>query len=252
MRFGLLIVFVSCIVLGGIDIVFWSHTFELKDVFIEGLETIKQEEILTFVPKGENILTLSINSLEREIESIPKVRKCNIIRVLPCGLKIRIQERKAIVLAEGSKFFLVDEEGIPFEEIIDTTGIILPRISYNTNFVSLGRDFSFGSEFSSAVRLAILCDSIYLPAKKIECSGCDLILYWNELPVKIRNVPIITDGIENPAKKLNIAFHEVTRNEVKPLGVDIRFRGQIIILMNPTENESKAIVNKNDRNIRKI
>lgn len=81
------------------------------------------------------VFFVPVASLESKImTTIPQVRTVHITRVLPGTIKVVIQEKTpALLLLASGKYYLVDQEGIAYEEArLDTLpGTVLPTVKTN-------------------------------------------------------------------------------------------------------------------------
>lgn len=115
---------------------FFSKTFQVEKIIITGEKKVSTEELKLLIEnKLENkILFLSTKStfvlnlvkLEGEIlNKFPQIAEVEIKRGLPDSLNVVVVERLGLaVWCQGEKYFLIDNEGVIFEEISGETGLI--------------------------------------------------------------------------------------------------------------------------------
>jgi len=120
------------IVLSFVGFLVWalvfSPWFQIRILQIEGLETIDEDEILSFcqeiIPKKiifletRSTFVFSSKKLKTKLfERYPQVKEINIKRHLPNSLNVLIKERQPIANFFGcDKFFLMDDQGVIFRE----------------------------------------------------------------------------------------------------------------------------------------
>lgn len=79
-----------------------------------------------------NIFFIQTEPWEEEIvRNIPRVRSAHITRLLPNTLKVVVQEKRPnLLLLSQRKYYLVDDQGIAYEEVQLNTlpGIVLPTV----------------------------------------------------------------------------------------------------------------------------
>jgi len=107
---------------------FFSPLFQVKNIFISGAEKISSSEIKNFVQnklekkilflRTKSIFLININEIEKEVlKNFPPVAEIKIGRKFPDVLNINLVERSPLAnFCQAEKCFLLDKEGITFEE----------------------------------------------------------------------------------------------------------------------------------------
>ena len=107
---------------------FFSPFFQVKNIFISGAEKISSSEIKNFVQnklekkilflRTKSIFLININEIEKEVlKNFPPVAEIKIGRKFPDVLNINLVERSPLAnFCQAEKCFLLDKEGIIFEE----------------------------------------------------------------------------------------------------------------------------------------
>ena len=93
---------------------FWSPLLSVRTVRVIGSRHLTSSDIeqAAHLGGGTNILLLSTGAVVRDIERLPWVRRARVERSLPGTLRVRIVERRPVlVLANGSVRWLVDKHG---------------------------------------------------------------------------------------------------------------------------------------------
>jgi len=110
---------------------FLSDTFQVKNVVISGENKVPREDIESLVEGNlenrflffptKTILLVSLKNIEEEIlNNFPQIAKTEIKRSWPDTINVLLVERKGIAnWCESDKCFLVDNEGIIFEELTE-------------------------------------------------------------------------------------------------------------------------------------
>jgi len=108
---------------------FLSGTFQVEKLIISGEDKVSKEDINSLIEANlenrflffstKTILLVSLNDLREEIlNNFPQVARTEIKRSWPDAINVLIIERKGIAnWCESEKCFLLDEEGIVFEEM---------------------------------------------------------------------------------------------------------------------------------------
>ncbi|MDG1288047.1 MAG: FtsQ-type POTRA domain-containing protein [Rickettsiales bacterium] len=89
--------------------------FELTNVYLSGHDRLSKQAILhhSQLAYGQPILDISLPKLQERLESLPQIRRVQIVRQLPNDLHIHVQERYPIALwQEGESLHLIDDEGV--------------------------------------------------------------------------------------------------------------------------------------------
>ncbi|MGQ9896112.1 MAG: cell division protein FtsQ/DivIB [Acidobacteriota bacterium] len=94
-----------------------SSLFLLRQVEVVGCRTPVAEDIERLVRQQAtgSLLTVSLADLRQNLESLPRVRHVQVIRILPDALRVVVKERQPFVLvhmAERSGLVWLDEEGV--------------------------------------------------------------------------------------------------------------------------------------------
>ncbi|MBP1594643.1 MAG: cell division protein FtsQ [Acidobacteria bacterium] len=96
-----------------------SNLLSLRNIDIEGCRHADPTKIESIVRSDfpANILQIDLNGLRRRLEQENWIRRVEIRRILPAGLKIYVEERLPSVIAEiGGELILLDNEGILLDE----------------------------------------------------------------------------------------------------------------------------------------
>ena len=129
---------------------FFSETFQIKKIIIADLEKVSKEEINSLIEKKivtkifffESKSIFLINSREiREnvLNNFPQIGEVRIKKKLPDTLSILPTERVGLAYwKEGERYFLIDGEGVIFEEIFELKSEILQIKSEDLKSVILG------------------------------------------------------------------------------------------------------------------
>lgn len=111
------------IVTGAFYFFLFSQYFEIRNIMVSGSKTISDEsikEVFTKYQKQQNnIFLFPSKNIELELlEKYPIFSQIIITKGIPDSIKVEIQERSGIVvLKSDNRLFLIDMQGIVFEEI---------------------------------------------------------------------------------------------------------------------------------------
>src|SRR5436190_12916237 len=97
------------------------------DIENDGALTRQQVEAFAGVAVGQNLLSLDLNQVGRNLEMLPLVRRVEVRRMLPQKLFIHVDERIAVARLRGptDSEFLVDRSGFVMKPIRLTDGTVI-------------------------------------------------------------------------------------------------------------------------------
>ncbi len=110
---------------------FFSQTFQVEKIIVTGEEKVAKEDLKLLVEKKlekkilffktRNIFLVNLNEIKEDIlNNFPQIAEVEISRGLPDALNIIAVERFGLaVWCQGEQCFLLDNEGVIFEEIFD-------------------------------------------------------------------------------------------------------------------------------------
>lgn len=113
----LLAVLVAAVVGGSVWLVFLSSVLAVTRVDVEGTEVLEPQEVrrAAEVPTGEPLATVRVESIAARIESLAPVKRVDVSRSWPDGVRISIVEREAVAVVEGGGSVRgIDAEGVLF------------------------------------------------------------------------------------------------------------------------------------------
>src|SRR6266511_2702543 len=87
--------------------------FAVTSVEVRGASRTSPEQILAVaaIPRGTNIFRLDTVGVTGRVESLPAVRRADVVRELPDRVVISVEERRPFTLVHGGRLHWMDEEG---------------------------------------------------------------------------------------------------------------------------------------------
>jgi hypothetical protein len=118
---------------------FFSETFQVEKIIITGEKKIPKEAITTFIPK-KNIFLTDLGKIKEDIlNNFPQIAEVEIKRGFPDVLNILVVERLEVAnWCQVDRCFLLDKEGVIFEETLPETDLIKIINRQSINSFSLG------------------------------------------------------------------------------------------------------------------
>jgi cell division protein FtsQ len=101
----------------GTNLLLASH-LELGGIEVHGCHHTNRNQIVeaASVPPKTPIFKLELREIAQRVEALPWVRSCQVRRVLPDTLCLRVIERQPVALIRLETLYYVDEDGTPFQE----------------------------------------------------------------------------------------------------------------------------------------
>jgi cell division protein FtsQ len=101
----------------GTRLLLASH-LELNTIEVQGFQRTNQQQIMeaASVPLKTPVFQLDLKEIALRVEALPWVRSCEVRRVLPDKLSLRVIERQPVALIRMDTLYYVDEDGTPFKE----------------------------------------------------------------------------------------------------------------------------------------
>lgn len=109
-----------------------SSTFEPRQISIDGERVLSEAEIeMAALSSGSaNLVKMNPEEIAENIKSLPYVRSCNVERVFPDTLLIRIEEREPVAaLVVDNHLYAIDRQGVVLEELSPTETFEGPLIT---------------------------------------------------------------------------------------------------------------------------
>jgi cell division protein FtsQ len=102
----------------GTRLLLASH-LELNTIEVHGFQRTDQQQIMeaAAVPLKTPIFQLDLKEIAQRVEALSWVRSCEVRRVLPDKLSVRVIERQPVALIRMDTLYYVDEDGTPFKKI---------------------------------------------------------------------------------------------------------------------------------------
>src|SRR2546426_6748705 len=90
-----------------------TQRFAVTSVEVRGASRTSPEQILAVaaIPRGTNIFRLDTTGVTGRVESLPAVRRADVVRELPDRVVISVEERRPFTLVHGGRLHWMDEEG---------------------------------------------------------------------------------------------------------------------------------------------
>src|SRR5258705_7165216 len=110
---GLAIVVITAAGGGALHWLLTTQRFAVASVEVRGVSRVPADQILAVaaIPRGSNIFKLDTLGVIGRVESLPEIRRADVVRELPNRVVISVEERRPFTLVHGGRLHWVDEEG---------------------------------------------------------------------------------------------------------------------------------------------
>lgn len=104
--------------------IFFSKSFSVKDIIVQGNNLIPSEKISSEVPLNQNIFLLRSKEIENNIKAkIPEVDEVQVYKGFPDAVKVVVIEYdQSTVWKSGMSYFLLDSQGRVYKDITNDIG----------------------------------------------------------------------------------------------------------------------------------
>lgn len=118
-KFILTLLILAALAIGGSFLALKTDLFYLKKIQVVGTNQIPKQEIVgaSGLHKGHNILFIHLKEVRQNILGIHRVKACEIKKIYPDEVQIRIVERSPyFILSLEDGYEIVDEMGVSYEQ----------------------------------------------------------------------------------------------------------------------------------------
>jgi len=206
-----------------------TQRFAVTSVEVRGASRTSPEQILAVaaIPRGTNIFRLDTTGVTGRVESLPAVRRADVVRELPDRVVISVEERRPFTLVHGGRLHWMDEEGRLLGASLAAVAPPMPVISGLTADELASMRTAPGPKARAAVAVI----------RALLRSGSGLTAEISEIDMSRREGPVLytIDGVEvrlgsedweERLARLEGVLAQVAAQDVRT--VDLRFRDQVV------------------------
>ena len=229
-RVTLLVVLVVGAVAGAVGWVVSSSRFAVGAIEVRGASRVPVARILAAaaIAPGANLWTLDSRAVVARIESMPEIRRADLVRELPNRVTIVVEERRPFTLVHAGRLHWMDEDGRVLGEEARAVAPEVPVISGLTEDELASMRTSPGPKARAAIALI----------RALLRSGSALTAEISEIDMSRPEGPVLytVDGVEvrlgaeewdERLARLEGVLAQVATQDVN--GVDLRFKDQIVL-----------------------
>jgi cell division protein FtsQ len=214
---------------GGLHWILTTHRFAVASVEVRGVSRVAPDQILAVaaIPRGTNIFRLNTMGVIGRVESLPEIRRADVVRELPNRVVISVEERRPFTLVHGGRLHWMDEEGRLLGASPEAVAPPMPVISGLSVEELASMRTSPGPKARAAIGVI----------RALLRSGNGLTAEISEIDMSRREGPVLytVDGVEvrlgtedwdERLSRLEGVLAQIATQDVRT--VDLRFRDQVV------------------------
>jgi cell division protein FtsQ len=207
-----------------------SPRFAVAAVDVHGASRVSVERILGVagIRAGTHLWSVSPADVVARVESLPEVRRADVIRDLPNRVTIRVEERRPFTLVHAGRLHWLDEEGRVLGEEREAVSPPVPVISGLTEDELASLRTAPTAKTRAAISLI----------RALLRSGSALAAEISEIDMSRKEGPVLytVDGVEvrlgqeeweERLARLEGVLGQIAHDDVS--AVDLRFRDQVVL-----------------------
>jgi cell division protein FtsQ len=211
----------------------WALTtprFAVMAVEVRGASRVPPERILetSGIVRGTNLWRIDPDRVRARLESMPEIRRADVVRELPNRVSILVEERRPFTLVHAARLHWVDEDGRLLGEQHHAVATEVPVIRGLSEDELVTMRTTPGPRARAAIALirALLRTGSALAAEisEIDMSRPEGPVLYTIDGVEVR---LGSEEWEERLARLEGVLAQVTTQDVH--GVDLRFRDQVVL-----------------------
>jgi cell division septal protein FtsQ len=224
--------FISVGLLYAYDFVTTTKKLAITAVQVNGITRTNPADIerMLLDLKGQNIFRAPLESYERRLRMLPRIKDADLKVMFPSTIVCSITEREPVALVFANRFIEVDEEGMVLTEDAISSKLDLPIITGIPGDV---------------LNQGAICKNVYLAEALRALQACKLLggSFTGDISeikagpngvsiVSLREGCIVMLGnaeFEKRLKKFFLLRDTIEKNDIETKVIDLRFEDQIVL-----------------------
>src|SRR5437867_12444649 len=204
-----------------------TQHFAVASVEVRGVSRVPPDQILAVaaIPRGSNIFRLDTMGVAGRVESLPEVRRADVVRELPNRVVISVEERRPFTLVHGGRLHWMDEEGRLLGAPPEAVAPPMPVISGLSADELASMRTAPGPKARAAVGVirALVRTGLTAEISEIDMGRRDGPVLYTIDGVEVR---LGSEDWEERLARLEGVLAQVATQDVRT--VDLRFRDQVV------------------------
>jgi cell division protein FtsQ len=229
-RVALLVLLVTGVVAGAARWMMTSPRFAVTGIDVRGSSRVPVSRILTAagIAPGTNLWTIDSRAVVGRIESMPGIRRADLVREAPNRLTIVVEERRPFTLVHAGRLHWMDEDGRVLGEEARAVAPEVPVISGLSDEELVSMRTAPGPKARAAIALirALLRSGSHLTAEisEIDMSRAEGPVLYTIDGVEVR---LGAEEWDERLARLEGVLAQVATEDIN--GVDLRFKDQVVL-----------------------
>ncbi|HKZ07558.1 MAG TPA: FtsQ-type POTRA domain-containing protein [Methylomirabilota bacterium] len=216
----------------GVRWLLTSPRFAVAAVEVRGTSRLDAAEVVAAsrIRQGQNLWRLDARAAAAGVESLPAVRRAEVVRDFPNRVTIVVEERRPFTLVHAGRLHWIDEEGVRVASEGRAVTVALPVISGLTDEEIAAASRAPSERVLTGVRLI----------RTLLRAGSPLVAQISEVDVGRSDGPVLytVDGIEvrlgaeewdSRIPRLAGVLAQVASSGQPVSAIDLRFRDQVVL-----------------------
>ena len=214
-----------------------SSRFAVTSIEVTGQSRLTRNDIVTAagISPGANLFTLDPREIVARLETLPQIRRAEVIRTFPDRVTLVVEERRPFTVVHAERLHWIDEEGVSLGVESRAVALSTPVLS-GLRAEDLGVNGQRGASERANVAIALL--HLLLRSKS------SLLGQISEIDVSHPDGPVLytVDGVEVRLGKddwearigrLQGVLAQLGAARETATSIDLRFRNQVVLRTQP-------------------
>ena len=214
-----------------------SSRFAVTSIEVTGQSRLNRDDIVTAagISPGANLFTLDPREIVARLETLPQIRRAEVIRTFPDRVTLVVEERRPFTVVHAERLHWIDEEGV-------SLGVESRAVALSTPVLSglRAEDLGVNGQREASERANVAISLLHLLLR----SKSSLIGQISEIDVSRPEGPVLytVDGVEVRLGKddwearigrLQGVLAQLGAARETATSIDLRFRNQVVLRTQP-------------------
>ena len=214
-----------------------SSRFAVTSIEVTGQSRLNRDDIVAAagISPGANLFTLDPREIVARLETLPQIRRAEVIRTFPDRVTLVVEERRPFTVVHAERLHWIDEEGV-------SLGVESRAVALSTPVLSglRAEDLGVNGQREASERANVAISLLHLLLR----SKSSLIGQISEIDVSRPEGPVLytVDGVEVRLGKddwearigrLQGVLAQLGAARETATSIDLRFRNQVVLRTQP-------------------
>jgi cell division septal protein FtsQ len=214
-----------------------SSRFAVTSIEVTGQSRLTRDDIVAAagISPGANLFTLDPREIVARLETLPQIRRAEVIRTFPDRVALIVEERRPFTVVHAERLYWIDEEGV-------SLGVESRAVALSTPVLSglRAEDLGVNGQRGASERANVAISLLHLLLR----SKSSLLGQISEIDVSRPEGPVLytVDGVEVRLGKddwearigrLQGVLAQLGAARETATSIDLRFRNQVVLRTQP-------------------